>query len=134
LQDGSIQVWDFLDRSNEPFMVVPASAAAVTCLEFWNQASPQLLGVGDAQGILHIMEIPRSLRRPLHKEVSTGGLGLVWSLVGGWLGFDLEFVRVCSGFVGVCWGSLGLVGGLFGVCWGFWDVVFGDLGRIERTV
>lgn len=63
-------MWDFLDRSNEPFMVVPASASPVTCLEFWNQASPQLMGVGDAQGILHIMEIPRSLRRPLHKEAS----------------------------------------------------------------
>lgn len=94
LQDGSIQVWDFLDRSNEPFMVVPASAAAVTCLEFWNQASPQLLGVGDAQGILHIMEIPRSLRRPLHKEVSRGGLGSVWSLVG----FRWRLVGVGWGF------------------------------------
>lgn len=32
-------------------------------------AAPQFLAVGDIQGILHIMEIPRSLRRVSYKEV-----------------------------------------------------------------
>lgn len=31
--------------------------------------APQFLAVGDIQGILHIMEIPRILRRASYKEV-----------------------------------------------------------------
>jgi len=35
----------------------------------YNVVAPQFLAVGDISGNLHIMEIPRSLRRATYKEV-----------------------------------------------------------------
>ncbi|KAG6548578.1 hypothetical protein Mapa_010067 [Marchantia paleacea] len=37
-------------------------------LESYSTCAPQFLAVGDIQGILHILEIPRSLRRTSYKE------------------------------------------------------------------
>ncbi|KAI5058000.1 hypothetical protein GOP47_0028015 [Adiantum capillus-veneris] len=65
--DGSIEVWDLLDHSHQPSLIASVGSCQVTSLEFC-LASPQLLAVGDIQGILHIMEIPRRLRRMQHKE------------------------------------------------------------------
>ena len=36
--------------------------------EFWGDTNVQLLAVGDKQGTLHILEIPRTLRRPVAQE------------------------------------------------------------------
>lgn len=68
--DGSVDIWDLLDRSHEASLQHNVGPAAVTALEFWGDGSPnlQLLAVGDQQGTLHVFEIPRNLRRPLPNE------------------------------------------------------------------
>jgi len=66
--DGMIDIWDLLDRSHEPSMTVAATAAEVTSMEFTATANKQLLAVGDDQGTVHVMEVPRNLRRMLNNE------------------------------------------------------------------
>lgn len=85
LIDGTVEIWDLLEFTHQPSMVVHASACQVTVLEFWKMKTPQFLAVGDVQGIVHIMEIPRSLRRATYKEVLTlewfsQGLSAIWNL------------------------------------------------------
>jgi WD40 repeat protein len=69
LIDGTIEVWDLLDQSHQPSMTALVSSCQLTSMEFWKLSTPQFLAVGDIQGILHIMEIPRILRRASYKEV-----------------------------------------------------------------
>mmetsp|Transcript_15965 Transcript_15965/g.37684 ORF Transcript_15965/g.37684 Transcript_15965/m.37684 type:complete len:844 (+) Transcript_15965:19-2550(+) len=68
--DGSVDVWDLLDRSDQPSMSVDIASSAITSLEFWSESKThqQLLAVGDEHGTLHIMEMPRNLRRPTGHE------------------------------------------------------------------
>ncbi|KAL2649807.1 hypothetical protein R1flu_017935 [Riccia fluitans] len=68
LIDGTIEVWDLLDHSHQPSMIATVCSCQLTVMEFWRISSPQFLAVGDIQGILHILEIPRSLRRTSYKE------------------------------------------------------------------
>ena len=75
--DGSVHFWDVLDQSHRPTVVMSVSSQPITSVRFCaahasNTGAPantQLLAVGDAQGDLHILEIPRALRRPLAGEV-----------------------------------------------------------------
>ncbi|GLC44506.1 hypothetical protein PLESTB_000065900 [Pleodorina starrii] len=76
-QSGSLEVWDLLDRSHEPSIRVTLAATPIMSLAFnpmpaaasaAQQAAQQLLAVGDATGVLRIMELPRNLRRPVHNE------------------------------------------------------------------
>lgn len=63
--DGSVDVWDLADRTHEPslnFSVV--GGGAVTSLDIYSQPPTQLLAAGDDQGTLHVLELPRNLRRP----------------------------------------------------------------------
>ena len=64
--DGAIDVWDLLDRSHEPSMSVTIGGTAVTSMQF--QGNGQLLAVGDDQGTVHVMEVPRNLRRAANNE------------------------------------------------------------------
>jgi len=66
--DGMIDIWDLLDRSHEPSMTVAVTAAEVTSMEFTSSATRQLLAVGDDQGTVHVMEVPRNLRRAANNE------------------------------------------------------------------
>ena len=67
--DGGIDVWDLLDRSHEPSMTVNIASAAITQMQFQQAASgAQLIAVGDDQGTVHVMEVPRNLRRAANNE------------------------------------------------------------------
>jgi len=66
--DGNIDIWDLLDRSHEPSMTVNVTSAAVTSMQFHASANRQLLAVGDDQGTVHVMEVPRILRRAANNE------------------------------------------------------------------
>jgi len=66
--DGNIDIWDLLDRSHEPSMTVNITSAAVTSMQFHASANRQLLAVGDDQGTVHVMEVPRILRRAANNE------------------------------------------------------------------
>ena len=75
-QDGVVDVWDFTDRSHEPSVKVRVNSGGVGAMKFWRPfplagKTEQLLAVGDASGVLHVMSIPRNLRRALPKEKST---------------------------------------------------------------
>mmetsp|Transcript_3748 Transcript_3748/g.9465 ORF Transcript_3748/g.9465 Transcript_3748/m.9465 type:complete len:857 (+) Transcript_3748:102-2672(+) len=61
--DGAVDVWDLADRTHEPSTTFNVGSAAVTSLSMFAQQSAQLLAAGDDQGTLHLMEIPRNLRR-----------------------------------------------------------------------
>ncbi|GIL86238.1 hypothetical protein Vretimale_13768 [Volvox reticuliferus] len=84
-QSGSLEVWDLLDRSHEPSIRVTLAATPIMSLAFnpmpaaasaAQQAAQQLLAVGDATGVLRIMELPRNLRRPVHNEKKLMGTWL----------------------------------------------------------
>ena len=50
-------------------MTISATAASVTSMEFHHaSANRQLLAVGDDQGTVHVMEVPRNLRRAANNE------------------------------------------------------------------
>ncbi|KAK9850456.1 hypothetical protein WJX84_004573 [Apatococcus fuscideae] len=72
-EDGVLEVWDLLERSHEPVLTAQPSVAGIASLAF-SPVSPaqaetggrpvqQLLAIGDAVGVLHLMELPRNLRR-----------------------------------------------------------------------
>ncbi|CAH1773609.1 unnamed protein product [Owenia fusiformis] len=68
--DGSIDVWDILDRTHEPSLNQNVSAHPITCIYPYHITNKQhLLAVGDNSGTLHIMEIPWSLRVPTPNEL-----------------------------------------------------------------
>ena len=72
--DGVLEVWDLLDRSHEPSMTVSASSASITALEFLKEkesSMTQRMAVGDRQGVLHIMDLPRNLRKAAVGEKGT---------------------------------------------------------------
>ncbi|ELT93513.1 hypothetical protein CAPTEDRAFT_210544 [Capitella teleta] len=67
--DGSVDIWDLLDRTHEPSMNQSVTSAPITAI-FPYQVTPKqhLLAVGDSQGTLHMLEIPLSLRQPTPNE------------------------------------------------------------------
>ncbi|KAL0054665.1 hypothetical protein WJX82_000717 [Trebouxia sp. C0006] len=78
--DGVLEVWDLLDRSHEPSMTAAPCTTPITYLAFSPAGAPpaaggrsvqQLLAVGDGAGVLHIMDLPRNLRRRVPSEVNT---------------------------------------------------------------
>ena len=70
-QDGELDVWDLLDRSHEPAITATISSTPILSLcfnELITNPAQQMLAVGDSVGALHIMELPRNLRRPVSNE------------------------------------------------------------------
>lgn len=67
--DGSVEVWDLLDKTHEPSLVQSVSPAPITTIYPFPVSQKQhLLAVGDTLGTLHILEIPWSLRHPTPNE------------------------------------------------------------------
>nr|KAG5698305.1 hypothetical protein BaRGS_017007 [Batillaria attramentaria] len=62
--DGSVDVWDLLDKTHEPSLTQSVSPAPITNIfPYQVTQKQQLLAVGDNSGTLHILEIPWSLRQ-----------------------------------------------------------------------
>ncbi|KAH3693237.1 hypothetical protein DPMN_192641 [Dreissena polymorpha] len=69
--DGSVDVWDLLDKTHEPSITQSVSPSAITKIYPHAVSHKQhLLAVGDSSGTLHILEIPWSLRLPAPNEVT----------------------------------------------------------------
>ena len=72
--DGVVDIWDLTDQSHKPSMSAPIAQKQITSMEFADSSGPanpgsiQLLAAGDALGNLHILEMPRPLRRPSPTE------------------------------------------------------------------
>lgn len=58
-------------RSHEPAITSTISSTPIVCVSInmrVTNAAQQMLAVGDSVGVLHIMELPRNLRRPVANE------------------------------------------------------------------
>lgn len=69
--DGSVDVWDLLDKTHEPSITQSVSPVAITSIyPFAVTHKQHLLAVGDNAGTLHILEIPWSLRLSTPNELT----------------------------------------------------------------
>uniref|UniRef100_A0A3P8WQ05 Dynein axonemal intermediate chain 3 n=1 Tax=Cynoglossus semilaevis TaxID=244447 RepID=A0A3P8WQ05_CYNSE len=71
--DGSIDVWDLLEKTSEPSQVYAhVTNAKITCIKPWSTARESrqhLLAVTDDDGVVRVFEIPKSLYVPSRNEV-----------------------------------------------------------------
>ena len=75
-EDGVVDAWDLLERSHEPSISTRVNSAAVGPIKFrtptkaeGEKPREQLLAVGDAGGVLHVVRAPRALRKPKLREL-----------------------------------------------------------------
>lgn len=67
--DGTVDIWDLLDRTHAPILSQSISIHKLTFISCKIMASnQQLIAIGDSMGTLHIMEVPWSLRRIVSGE------------------------------------------------------------------
>jgi WD40 repeat protein len=74
-RDGTIEIWDLIDRSNTPSLCQNISSTGVTFLiihQYKNKtrANRQFLASGDDEGTLHVIEIPKNLTKIKRNEKS----------------------------------------------------------------
>ncbi|XP_021238425.1 WD repeat-containing protein 63 isoform X2 [Numida meleagris] len=67
--EGKVEIWDLLKETHKPSHIQNISKSAITCISPWI-ASPkqQFLAVSDDSGVLHILEICRTLSHPSSDE------------------------------------------------------------------
>ncbi|KAK4472290.1 hypothetical protein MN116_003557 [Schistosoma mekongi] len=58
--DGSVEVWDLLDKTNEPTMIQSISANPLTAISIWDSPKRQFVATGDIQGVLQLFVFPPS--------------------------------------------------------------------------
>ncbi|CAD7967085.1 unnamed protein product [Amoebophrya sp. A25] len=67
--DGGVEVWDFSDQSHKPSLHFTPSSSAISSMCFHPEDSVKnMLAIGDADGHLHVMQLPKNLIRPGAKE------------------------------------------------------------------
>ncbi|KAM7388182.1 hypothetical protein PAMP_024376 [Pampus punctatissimus] len=69
-EDGSIEVWNLLEKTSEPAQVhAHVTNAKITCIIPWTGSSKQhFLAVSDDLGMVRVFEIPRTLYIPSRSE------------------------------------------------------------------
>jgi len=71
-REGSVSVWDLMDRSNGPFLTQPVSNVRITGIGLpviaASASKNQYLAVTDSDGILLVLLLPRFYARPLPNE------------------------------------------------------------------
>jgi WD40 repeat protein len=65
--DGTIDAWDLLDHAGTPSQQHLVSAVGVSCIETSAQRT-NVLAVGDKDGCLHLLQLPKSLCKPINGE------------------------------------------------------------------
>ncbi|EGR33375.1 hypothetical protein IMG5_055180 [Ichthyophthirius multifiliis] len=70
LNDGHIHIWDFLDQSHKATLIYHVGAKAISNIRY-NDHQPQCLAVGDADGTIHILELPYSLWKNVGEQEKT---------------------------------------------------------------
>ncbi|XP_042675433.1 dynein axonemal intermediate chain 3 [Centrocercus urophasianus] len=80
--DGNIDIWDLLKETHKPSHSQNISKSAITCISPW-VASPkqQFLAVSDDSGVLHVLEIRRTLSHPSSSEWALMNLRLMGHIV-----------------------------------------------------
>ncbi|KAM7409818.1 hypothetical protein PAMA_001357 [Pampus argenteus] len=69
-EDGSVEVWNLLEKTGEPAHVhVHVTNAKITCIIPWSGSSKQhFLAISDDLGMVRVIEIPRTLCIPSKSE------------------------------------------------------------------
>ncbi|KAK7889892.1 hypothetical protein WMY93_025452 [Mugilogobius chulae] len=69
-EDGSIEVWNLLEKTSEPTQILAhVINAKINCIEPWDASSKQhFLAVCDDLGMISVFEIPRALYAPITNE------------------------------------------------------------------
>lgn len=75
--DGKLEAWDLGEGKGRPALLAALAPAAITSLAFAgggsssgnSKASGGVVAAGDAAGMLHLLELPRALRRRGHGEL-----------------------------------------------------------------
>ncbi|KAJ3331023.1 WD repeat-containing protein 63 [Blyttiomyces sp. JEL0837] len=71
--DGTVEVWDLLDRSHLPTTVQNVSSVGISYMaihQYPGKGGYQFVAAGDDEGTLHILEIPRNLSKASKNERS----------------------------------------------------------------
>ncbi|KAL7754264.1 hypothetical protein RI367_000245 [Sorochytrium milnesiophthora] len=73
--DGVIEIWDIMDRSHLPSHTQSLSSIAITSLAVHTyfhkgRVHQQFMAVGDDDGTLHVLEVPKTLYRAAKNELS----------------------------------------------------------------
>ncbi|XP_075240276.1 uncharacterized protein LOC142335833 [Convolutriloba macropyga] len=67
--DGTIDVWDLLDKTSDPVLTQSVSPHSITKLNpIKISSNQQLLAIGDSYGTLHVLEVPWVFRQSSAKE------------------------------------------------------------------
>ncbi|CAH8475140.1 unnamed protein product [Heterobilharzia americana] len=69
--DGSLEVWDLIDKTHEPVMIQSVSAHPLTALSVWDTPRRQFIATGDTQGTLQLLIVPRRLKMALPSELKS---------------------------------------------------------------
>ncbi|KAF5901430.1 WD repeat-containing protein 63 isoform X1, partial [Clarias magur] len=68
-EDGSLEVWNLLEKTHEPVEEQNITTAPISCIKPWIVSVKQhFLAVSDHLGTLHILQIPWTLRQPAPNE------------------------------------------------------------------
>merc|ERR1719281_597835 len=69
--DGALEIWDFSDQSHKHSLMHPVSSVGISNLTFLpaEEKKQDLVAVGDEQGHLRVLELPKNLVRPAGKEL-----------------------------------------------------------------
>ena len=69
--DGTVDVWDLLDRTSDPVLTQPVTPHSITRVVPHRVSSQQqLLAIGDSYGTLHVLEVPWVFRTPVSRELA----------------------------------------------------------------
>ncbi|XP_040533261.1 dynein axonemal intermediate chain 3 isoform X1 [Gallus gallus] len=80
--DGNIDIWDLLKETHKPSHIQNISKSAITCISPWIASSKQqFLAVSDDSGVLHVLEIRRTLSHPSSNESVQMNLRLMGHIV-----------------------------------------------------
>ncbi|KAI8810116.1 WD40-repeat-containing domain protein [Cladochytrium replicatum] len=71
--DGTVEIWDLLDRSHAPSSVTNVASTAISAMSIHHYHGKglqyqQFIAAGDDAGTLHILEVPRNLGKPSKNE------------------------------------------------------------------
>jgi WD40 repeat protein len=69
--DGALEIWDFSDQSHKHSLMHPVGSNGISNLMFLpsEEKKQDLVAVGDEQGHLRVLELPKNLVRPAGKEL-----------------------------------------------------------------
>lgn len=68
--DGSLEIWDFSDQTHRPSLAHPVGSSPISNIQFLPSGSGQrdMVAVGDEQGYLRVLQLPKNLVKPAGKE------------------------------------------------------------------